>query len=415
VRALHLSTWREKCGVAGYTEDLVNALNEQGVVNDVFPLRASGRALRLFAEVRAELDRFCLRAQDYDLVHVQHEFSFFTDTTDFRRRSIEHFRHLLRRLRRVGKPVVVTFHTEPDFLIPFKDVLKAKPSPLSALTTYLSGRAWVRGVMRPFFSGRAPFDAIVHTHKARVGFANAGADPARIHTIPIGIAPRAEQFRALGREAAQRELGYPPDTVLLSVFGFVTKYKGLLVAVMALRALPPNYHLAIVGGPHPQDCADFTLDQVLGMVANCPELKGRVRVTGYAPPALIDLYHAATHVCLAPYLNYSLSASAGLTWALSSGRPVVASKIPPFIELNDEANCLVLFTENAAFELAWQIQRLLASPELQDALVARADDYVARHSWAQTARSVLALYRQLAQGRPAAAVPAGPGPAGAAA
>jgi glycosyltransferase involved in cell wall biosynthesis len=39
--------------------------------------------------------------------------------------------------------------------------------------------------------------------------------------------------------------------VVLGCFGFVGRYKGIDVAISALKLLPPNFHLAIFGGVHP--------------------------------------------------------------------------------------------------------------------------------------------------------------------
>jgi glycosyltransferase involved in cell wall biosynthesis len=234
----------------------------------------------------------------------------------------------------------------------------------------------------------------VHTDKARAIFVESGFDPSRTHRIPIGLTPREARLASLGREKARQLLGYPSEAVVLSLFGFIGAYKGHDLAVAALRLLPAQFHLAIVGGPHPHASGDRTLNRILKMAARYPELQGRVRVTGFVPPETVDHYHAATDFCLAPYRNFG-SASAGITWSLTSGRPVLASSIPTFQELQGEAECLLLFTENAAHELAWHVERLAADPRLQKELVENAATYAERYSWAHVGGEVLGVYGSL--------------------
>jgi glycosyltransferase involved in cell wall biosynthesis len=401
MRILHVSTWNEPCGIAGYTADLVDALSRLGTHNDVHPLCRRDRTCLLPDEVREDLNAVCARARDYDVVHVQHEFSFFNDYTFEMVASIEHFGHLLAGLRRERIPTVVTFHTEPAFLMSVGNVVGRLAGLGQRLHSYRCGRAWRRRV-GPFFRGSQRFLAVTHTFKGRAKLLEAGLDRTHVRRLPIGVRPGAGRALTLNREWAKQELGYPPEVVLLSTFGFVSPHKGHDLAVAALRLLPRNYHLAIVGGPHPRASGDSTMDRVLKMMRSHRSLRGRVRITNYLPPERIELYHAATDVCLAPYRGFNLSASAGITWALGSGRPIVASKVPPFVELNDQAGCLLLFTENAEHELAWQIDRLMADAGLRECLVERARAYAEQNSWTNVGGEVLAAYQALLGGTPAA-------------
>lgn len=44
-----------------------------------------------------------------------------------------------------------------------------------------------------------------------------------------------------------------PRASLIGVFGFIAPYKGILTAIRALSYLPPDYHLLIFGGVHPNE------------------------------------------------------------------------------------------------------------------------------------------------------------------
>jgi glycosyltransferase involved in cell wall biosynthesis len=128
------------------------------------------------------------------------------------------------------------------------------------------------------------------------------------------------------------------------------------------------------------------------MARRSERLRDRVRVSGFVDAATLDLYHAATDVCLAPYHAIPISGSAALTWALSSGKPVIASRIPTFVEVAEIGQCLVLVAPGAADELAWQIGRLASDAGLRTTLVENARRFVADCSWPTVARLVTDVY-----------------------
>src|SRR5579885_1641592 len=112
MKVLHFTTWREKCGIGGYAEGLIDALNARNVTNQVYPLRYRERKYLTTAEIRADLLEMCRQAEAFDLVHLQHEFGFYADASGKLEVSIEHFHMVLRELHRRGRPVVVNFHSE---------------------------------------------------------------------------------------------------------------------------------------------------------------------------------------------------------------------------------------------------------------------------------------------------------------
>ena len=393
LRILQFSTWKEPCGVAGYTEDLAGALNQFGVRVEVHPINRRAQKYLTREEILADYQEFTRRACAFDVAHVQHEFGFFGQGDLFK--SIADFSALLRLLDRAGIPTVATFHTEPAFHTSWLPVLlagRAFPAPLRWL---LLGRRWKSKIGRVFGSNRKAFRAIVCSQKARLSLVKYGFDRRKIEVIPIGIYERRKRVLDDDSQSAKRRLGYPQDTVLLSTFGFVTTSKGILTAVNALRHLPRNYHLAIIGGPHPEPTDDLTLDRILQQTARDPRLHERIRVTGFVDSTAVDLYHAATDICLAPYTDPTQSASAGIGWAISSGKPIITSKIPAFVEINDRADCFVTFTPGAEHELAWHVERLYGDRALQDRLTRNAIRYAETWSWSAVAKAHIDLYRTL--------------------
>ncbi|HLJ11924.1 MAG TPA: glycosyltransferase [Planctomycetaceae bacterium] len=409
MRVLHLSTWKERCGIADFTESVVEHLAELGVENEVFPLDVASLRYATSAELLGELDRFARRAADFDVVHVQHEFSLFTGSGGIFD-TLLNFARLLESLEAENRPVVVTFHSGAALrsLLPVPQADQTRGGPngaaaflRSAITRIRIDRAarkleriWRRRIA-PFFDGKRRFRALVHTRRTRLEMLNSGFAPESVSVVPLGYQLRGEAFFSLDRDEARDQLGIPRDRLLLTMFGFVGAYKGHLVAVQALKKLPPNYHLAIVGGPHPLNPADQTLNSLLEIWEG--EDPARLTVSGYVSRESIDLYHAATDICLAPFVQGNPTGSASLSWALTSGKPTIASNIPAFAEIQRAGDCLLLCTPNAVHELAWQIQQLARNSTLQQKLARNALRFAADNNWTRVADRLKDIYQEVQQ------------------
>jgi glycosyltransferase involved in cell wall biosynthesis len=390
LRALHFTTWKAACGIAGYAGSLVEALTGQGVANEVRPIDRVAMRNMAAVEWRAELEALCRQARDFDVCHIQHEFSFFTTKSSLRD-SNQNFQGTVEQLGKQGTPTVLTLHTEPSFL---KLPVGIREHIRLALRLRLNSHAWALGKVvraRPQL-----YRLIVHTRKSRAMFVDSGVPPEVIQVVPIGLDQRRSDHCTIDSAEAKRRLGLPPDCVLLTLFGFVGRYKGHEIAVRALKELPDKYHLAVVGGPHPEG-RERTVNKILRLWKG--QDPARMRITGYVPQEVLDLYHAATDICLAPYIDDKLSSSAAITWALTSGKPIIASTIRAFREINEWVPCMLPVTPKCEMELAWQIQRLAADPAQQRQLVENALRYAREHSWEEIAKRVVRIYGEIAPAR----------------
>jgi FkbM family methyltransferase len=384
ISVLHLSTWNDRCGIADYAENLVQHLDQHSVSNNVFPLSVREMRWMTQRELSLVFRKFLQSCGDTDLIHIQHEFSFFRGAGQFKD-SCRQFGKVLRALKAKKIQVVVTFHTEPE-LRPLQPGFKAWSKAIFREVI------WKWHVARQFRGRRGAY-AITHTNKTRFEMISSGFASSNVKVVPMGHVSRHLPNSNLTRQEAKQRLGIPPDCVLLSIFGFISYYKGHVWAVQALERLPANYHLAIIGGSHPDSEGDLTIDSVLQLwQQNNP---GRLIITGYASREQIDLFHAATDICLAPYLPCNLSSSAAITWAISSGRPVIGSRIPAFREINAEHECMAMVTPYAIHELKWQIERLASDHSLQEKLVRNAREFAEKNSWTEVAGAVELIYRDL--------------------
>ncbi|HVE76704.1 MAG TPA: glycosyltransferase [Actinomycetota bacterium] len=382
-RILQVSTWNTPCGIATYTADLIRALSDQGVECDVEAIDRALVATLARKELRQYFEDMASRAKGYDIVHVQHEFGFFSGSYGMPE-SIDAFASFLTRLRRYAPKVAVTFHSLPPIPTWHHEALR------SALREGFLWFKWRREVV-PFFS-RPNVLTLAPSQFLRRSLVDSGIPRSLVRVIPQGSQTAMEPESDKG--IAKNEVGLDEQTYVAALFGFVTRNKGHHVALEALRHLPDQFHLVIVGGPPPQG-RDPAYDSVLEFRRKFQLLRHRIHVTGFLPSDEAAAYLRAADVCLAPYLD--VASSAAVMWALASGAPLIASRISAFAELNQKRQAAYLVTPNAPAELADAILKVSRDTDLKKKLVTNALDYCREHSWDQIARAHIDAYSTIGQ------------------
>ena len=394
MKVVQVSTWKVPCGIAGYTEKLAASMLDSGVQCDIIPIERERLKYMAKNEISQYFESMIEKLVAYDVIHIQHEFSFFAGAYDLDT-SISIFSYFLSRILKLQKLVFVTFHSEPSF---FEE--SSQGSVVKIVKKKLSESKWNLLVSR-LFNSKRNLNAIVHTKNSRRIFIDSGFNPNKIHILKQGISPipilNVSQEQKI---SIKKELGFTADSIILSMFGFISHYKGYITALRALQNLPKDYYLIIIGMPHPYG-TDKTLDNIIRLIndsKNNPirsnNLDERVKMTGYLELEELNKYYSVTNFCLAPYEpETQLSSSAAITWALASGKPVVASKIRAFTEINEEADCFHLFTPGSARELAYQIKNLYANCDLQNKLVNNALNYCQENLWGKAVEAHIQLYQ----------------------
>ncbi|NJL38416.1 MAG: glycosyltransferase [Leptolyngbyaceae cyanobacterium SM1_4_3] len=392
MKIVQISTWKTSCGIAGYTKGLVEGFLKENIHCEVLPIDVKKLKYMTRYEIKEHFQELALKASIYDIIHVQHEFSFFSGAYGTKE-SLEMFAVFLHSLCSSGKKVFVTFHTEP-FLIEssrlgIKQFLKK-----TVLQLY-----WKQKIAS-MFNSKKNLSAIVHTKNSRRVFIDSGLKSSKIFLVKQGVTishpDNAAQMQFEEKAIIKQELGFSKTSVILSMFGFISEYKGYLTALRALLSLPDHYCLIIVGKPHPE-ASDKTLNEVLRFVQKHKDvLSSRVHLTGYLPFEKLLRYYSIVDFCLAPYKGGTkLSSSAAITWALASGKPVVASRISSFQELFEESDCLCLISPDSPYELAYVVQKLYQDDLTREQLVKKALEYCQKNQWANVAANYLKLYEQL--------------------
>jgi len=366
-----ISTFDELCGIAGYTKALVPQLEDYFEVTvfdlDQFFFRSEAKSVQKLAD--AEIRRICDALPDFDVVNIQLEHG----TLGRSKKAI--FRRF-ETLVEASPRLCVTFHTILQATpFPWKEwarsMVKLRLDKAIGLVSAHKGNKLLSTELYKRLRD-SNSSVIVHTRRD-MRMLKYVHRIEKIFDHPLAFYPQhiVDHVRRTATRNDFPRLGKLPDgTVLLGCFGFVSKYKGIDVALRALRLLPENFHLVIFGGLHPNEIkkgipldnylsdliqqinagrkwldvagdAQATLNLTLGAsdyerlsTAKHPEdLSSRVHFMG----ALKDEDFAkAMHVCdiaLLPYMEVGQSSSGPMSIALEMGKPVVASRTKAFMQI----------------------------------------------------------------------------------
>ena len=385
----------DMCGVAIYSRSLVSELSKHVEVSVVanqtdgpsVEHRDGAKVVRCWRRhtLTCFLKMFWAVAHEHpDVIHVQHEYLVYGA-----RKYSALFPLLLILLRLLRRPVVVTMHSV-------------------ILLDKATGRFFYEhGVGRRFASLKRGLTAfvtrligllsdavIVHKHLMKKALVEQyGFDKDKIRVIPHGVYPPKTV------RGAKRKLGLKGHVILFS--GFVIPGKGveqLIEAFSKLLARGVDAVLVIAGRYHPR----LRLENpwYLGSVERAIEksgLHGRVIfLNRFLTEEELNLYLSAADVVVLPYTDDSIIGASGvLVRSVATGKPVVATSIPRFLEdLADGLNVLLVKPRDVD-GLVRAIGRILRNPRLGRETVKAVEEWVSERAWKNVALKTVRVYEEL--------------------
>ncbi|MDH5538853.1 MAG: glycogen synthase [Rhizobacter sp.] len=234
-----------------------------------------------------------------------------------------------------------------------------------------------------------------------------GVSSDRIQVIHNGI--DLNQYRPTRSPATLAELGIDPDVPFVLFVGRITKQKGILHLVNAIRSFRPGVQIVLCAGA--PDTAEIGREMT--------EAVARARQSTCNPVIWIDtmlprekvipLYtHAAVFVCPSVYEPFGIINLE----AMACETPVVASAvggIPEVVEHGDTGLLVPAETldhdeveprhpEQFARDLAQAVNTLLDDPHLRASMGRRARERVEQQfSWTSIARQTMTFYQQVVE------------------
>jgi len=372
-----LTTVGERCGIASYSAALVSSLRALPETDvQVIPI-AVGEQPASHYEAQAEQ----LNAPDVDVVHIQHEFSFWGFPTPGRSKFAE-----LRRL--IRRPLVVTAHTTLSLSAIFPTASERNPWRWLKKKRLVTNRAYRESVEVSTFAANA---TIVHTEAAHTEFVRRGLESERLFVVPMGI-PAPLPANAGGSRFRDRH-GLHGKRVL-TLFGYVTPNKGYAMVAELLGTLPPDVTFVIAGGarrPMEEQYVEYLRRHIRRL-----GVEERVVVTGYLPDEEIAEVMKATDIALVPHTQATNSYS--VTLPVTYGKPTLASDLACFREMAARSDCLELFRNGSKSDFREKLLALLGNPQRREQLAANALQDAARFTWPNVAAATRDVYRTAIDG-----------------
>jgi glycosyltransferase involved in cell wall biosynthesis len=196
-------------------------------------------------------------------------------------------------------------------------------------------------------------------------------------------------------------LGLQPGRYLLFV-GRLVPEKAPDQLLKAFRRLPGDHRLVLVGG------SSFTDRFTVGL-RELALADPRVVLPGYRYGAELEELYSNAAAFVLPSLLEGLPLT--LLEAASYGLPVVASAIPPHLEILEAAGPgRRLHRPGDQSELLAALRQVLADPHAERAAALELRDQVLRtYCWDRATQRTEAVYRAVLEGRPASAAETAPG------
>ncbi len=229
-------------------------------------------------------------------------------------------------------------------------------------------------------------------------------DPARVHVIHNGI--DLEEYRERREEAVLKKHGIDPARPFVLFVGRITRQKGIIHLVKALRHLDPGFQVVLCAGA--PDTPEIAAEMKLAVDEARRERPGLVWIEEMLPKEEVIALYSAAEVFVCPSI-YEPFGIINLE-AMACGTPVVASAVGgiPEVVVPGETGLLVpveqmteapfepLNADSFAFQLAEAINDLMRDEARRRYMGKQARRRVEEvFSWDAIARRTAELYREV--------------------
>lgn len=251
---------------------------------------------------------------DLKVIHIQHEFNLFGGPV-----SILLYLHLLRKIKKLKKKIVVTYHG----VIPPRAIGGDfnKINQLN-LPNFLI-RVFFRFIYR--WSAKYINKTIVHAEYFKKILTDAyGFQSDQIEAIPYGI---DEVHLKMSREEARKRLNISEDKKVLLFFGFLAGYKGIDLLIEAFQGLDPKENILILAGDKPRRVENDVKynSWYRSMTEKVKGIPNIFRV-GFVPDRDVEIYFQACDVLIMPYLQL-FGISGPMSMSIAYQKPFLMSDI----------------------------------------------------------------------------------------
>lgn len=372
VRTIFVSSYiPRKCGLATFTRDLTDALNELNSESmaEIIAVNDGDPELEYPWEVKYKIhqEKFdsYYQAAEYvnqssaDVVCLQHEFGLFGgDAGDY----------IFAFLRNINKPIVTIFHT-----------ILTEPSEIQRTT------------LQRLTELSSSVVAMIPDAKERLE-RDYGIDRDKVVIIHHGVSDQARSTRNKIKGSKLR------NRPIMLISGLISVNKGIEYAIKALPKIVeqfPEAILVIAGQTHPEILKKEKEKYRKGLIKLAKSLgveKNIRLINKYLPlPELLSLYDACD-IYLTPHVDPQQITSGTLAYALGMGKACISTKYPYAKEmLSNNRGLLVDFKNHD--QISSSVLRVLTNKTIKKDLEEAAYALGKKMRWPRVAERYLNLFR----------------------
>ncbi len=381
-----------ECGIAEYTwflvSSLVNASKASIIVigNKDVPKEATEPRLsdvevhRAFVSASNDYSGILevIRSAKPDVVHVQHDYSFFPQDVEFLK--------FLEKCREVCRKVVVTMHTVK------KPIGIARA--VAGVTTFRDGaREDFELVLFQRKLVELSDVVVVHSYLQEFELWSQGADIDKVKIVPHGtlINPYCSKTRSeLINELM--ELGIALENELIVFLpGFIRSDKGLDTALKVFDIVSRRFDIALVLGGAPQGRDSLELRDRLAKMAS--KRSKVVFLERFVDRDTMLKLFALSDIVILPYREVPglIGVSGVLHLAMGSFKPLVCTRVPRLVEYCERVPELCA-RQGDVMEFAYKLMNLIENLEAYRKELEPVWKYALETSWDRIALKHLQLY-----------------------
>lgn len=354
-----------ECGIATYTQDLINALNTQFQnsietsicaleTDNEKPIYQESPKFILNTEKRNSFEKTLFninRDSNIKLIIIQHEFGFFASNEE----------DFYQFLKKIIQPIILVFHT----VLPDPDVhLKLKVNKIAHLANAI---------------------IVMTNNAANILINDYQIEPSKITIIAHGT----HLIPALDKKNLKKKYQLNNQKIL-STFGLLGESKSIETTLHALPEIikkNPDVLFLILGKTHPTIIKNEgeSYRNMLEETVKKLKIEKNVRfVNEYLPLPVLLEYLQLTDIYLFTSKDRNQAVSGTFSYAVSSGCPVISTPILHAKEVLSNDNGIIFDFENSV-QLSKAVNSLLENEKLRQEISLHSFHQMAETSWQNSA------------------------------
>lgn len=366
-----------ECGIATYSEDLIDALEDKFVKsfdlkicalelqndNNVYPEKVDYILKTDSPQSYIELAKTINESDAINTVLVQHEFGLFSTNE----RDFDRF------LKALNKPAIIVFHT----VLPHPDkMLRTKVQSIN----------------------EAAEAFIVMTHNAaKILTEDYAIDPAKISVIPHGT----HLVEHLNKDLLKEKYGLAGRKII-STFGLLSSGKSIETTISALQSIvkeEPNVLFLVIGKTHPHVVRNEGEQYREHLHTQVKELQlenNVMFINKYLKLNELLEYLQLTDIYLFTSKDRNQAVSGTFSYAISCGCPIISTPIPHAVEVLKNGSGIIVDFENPK-QLSKEVVRLFKDDQLRSNISANGIHQLASTAWENSAIAHATLFERLGE------------------